>query len=80
MISALRKYPNRENFLADAIVAYGPEAIPLLDEAGLDGAGRGVDRRADRRACAPPRKPGPGPEPAAGRARSQTDALPIRGP
>ena len=36
LMSALRKYPDRESFLADAMVSYGPEAIPLLDEAGLE--------------------------------------------
>lgn len=36
LISALHKYPDREDFLADAIVAYGPEAIQLLDAAGLE--------------------------------------------
>ena len=32
LISALRNYPGREEFLMDAIVSYGPEAIPLLEE------------------------------------------------
>ena len=36
MISALRRYPDRESVLADAIVSYGPEAIPLLEEAGFE--------------------------------------------
>lgn len=35
LISARLEYPDREDILAPAIVAYGPEAIPLLDEAGL---------------------------------------------
>lgn len=39
LMSALRKYPGRENFLANAIVAYGPEAVPLLDAAGLEHIG-----------------------------------------
>lgn len=36
LISALRRYPDRESVLADAIVSYGPEAIPRLEEAGLE--------------------------------------------
>ena len=36
LIVALSEYPDRESFLADAIVSYGPEAIPTLDEAGLE--------------------------------------------
>ena len=54
LVSAVRKYPDRETFLAKAIDGYGSEAIPLLEKMGLDHISSTIYTGASRATNAPP--------------------------